>query len=342
MMPAWISPRHLLSGVALSTSLLFAGAANADPSGGVAAQALFLQAREALAKKDYAAACTKFRESDRLDPAIGTKFNLANCEELRGNLSIAWALFREVAAAVPETDPRHSIAVKRGDELEGRVPRLKIVLADGASAGATITSDGIELGTGSLGAPLPLEKGEHKVVVTAPGHAPKEFVVVVAEGETKTLIVTAGAKTLGEATPAPVEPGAPGASPPEPSPVVVDLGSPPAGDSSTASLGYALGGVGIAGLAVGGIAGVMALDKKSTSDELCLPDGCEIGGEGEAARDSAQTLSVVSTVGWVVGAVGIGAGVYFILTSDDEETRETVLRAGVVDGGPRLTLNHRW
>jgi hypothetical protein len=305
----------------------------------VAAQALFVQAREALANEDYDAACAKFRESDRLDPAIGTKFNLANCEELRGNLSVAWALFREVADAVPESDPRYSIAAKRGDQLAARVPRLKVILADDAPAGAKVASDGIELGAGSLGAPLPLEKGEHKVVVTAPGHAPKEFVVVVAEGETKTLVVTAGAKTLGESMPEPVTPGAP---PPESSPVVLDLGSPPAGDSSTATLGYALGGVGIAGLAVGGIAGIMALDKKSTSDELCLPNGCEIGGEGEAARDSAQTLSVVSTVGWVVGAVGVGAGVYFILTSDDDETPETVLQTGVVDGGPRLMLNHRW
>ena len=54
-----------------------------------AAEALFEQARAAMAAGSYELACARFRDSDRLDPAIGTRFNLADCEEKRGRVATA-------------------------------------------------------------------------------------------------------------------------------------------------------------------------------------------------------------------------------------------------------------
>src|SRR5262249_55537702 len=49
-----------------------------DPA---AAEALFRQGRQAMEAKDFATACPKFAESQRLDPAVGTLMNWATCEE---------------------------------------------------------------------------------------------------------------------------------------------------------------------------------------------------------------------------------------------------------------------
>ena len=58
--------------VQLSAALAVAAwalAAGAQPKDPVAAETLFREAREAAKKGDYAAACPKLAESQRLDPA---------------------------------------------------------------------------------------------------------------------------------------------------------------------------------------------------------------------------------------------------------------------------------
>jgi hypothetical protein len=79
-----------------------------------AAEALFEQARSAMAAGSYDIACARFRDSDKLDPAVGTRFNLADCEEKRGRVATAWSLFRGVLSELAEDDDRRPIAQERG------------------------------------------------------------------------------------------------------------------------------------------------------------------------------------------------------------------------------------
>src|SRR5258708_23407364 len=86
-------PGAVAGAAVLALSLWQPRVADAQESS-AAAETLFNDARAAMAKKQLDVACEKFRESDRLDPAVGTHFNLANCEEQRGHLASAWGLYR--------------------------------------------------------------------------------------------------------------------------------------------------------------------------------------------------------------------------------------------------------
>ena len=290
---------------------------SAQTGNAAAAEALFDQARSAMDHEEYEEACTKFRESNRLDPAAGTLLNLANCEELRGKLATAWELFRAVEDQLPPGDDRITEARARAASLKARLPRLTIDAGNPVPDGMQVKRDGVVLGSASLGSPLPVDPGDHEVVVTLNGQHPKTFQISLTEGESKTLDVTGAGSDAGGGGSAQLD-----------------------SSSGNQTLGYVFGGVGIAGVVFGSITGVMALGKKSTVDEEC--DGARFcSGAGADAASSGSTLATLSTVGWVVGALGIGAGAYFLLT-DEKAGPKTGFRAGLTPSGSALSLFHQW
>ena len=100
------------------------------------------------------------------------------------------------------------------------------------------------------------------------------------------------------------------------------------------------GGVGIAGAVVGGVAGVMTLQKKSIANDEC-DDALKIcSAEGKDANDAGRTLGAISTVGFVVGALGLGAGAYFLLT--DPGGKETALGVHPGAGGGFVSVRRSW
>ena len=130
-----------------------------------AAEALFEQARAAMAAGSFDIACARFRDSDKLDPAVGTRFNLADCEERRGRVATAWSLFRGVLSELAQDDDRRPIAEERARALEPRVPYLKMVPSAGAPPGLRVRIDGVELGEGSFGVALPMDPGPHDLAL---------------------------------------------------------------------------------------------------------------------------------------------------------------------------------
>jgi hypothetical protein len=296
-------PRRTLAALALFAALGVARAAQAqnDPA---AAEALFREGRALSDAGDIAGACAKFRESARLDPAVGTTFNIADCEERLGHLARAWTLFGEVVQRLPASDKRHEVAKKRVAALELRLPKLSVRLAATAPAGTRVTRDGVELGAASLGTPLPVDPGEHIVVVSAPGRADKQFKLIISEREIQTVDVEAGPPQAGA-----VEKPKAGA----------ELETSPSLSSSRKSpvLGYVVGGIGVAGFITGAIAGVLVLQKKGVVDEHCPDKVCD--DEGYDAVQSGKTLGIVTTAGLVTGLVGVGAGTYLIVRAGSRE-----------------------
>src|SRR5882724_1676576 len=101
---------HLGSVLMLVSSLWFHAKVAHAQDAAITADVLFNDARAAMAVKRFDIACAKFRESNRLDPAVGTLFNLANCEAQRGQLVTGWTLYRQVLEKLPPDDSRASVA----------------------------------------------------------------------------------------------------------------------------------------------------------------------------------------------------------------------------------------
>jgi hypothetical protein len=287
----------------------------------VAAEALFSEARAAVVRGDYAVACAKLAESQRLDPAPGTLLNLGDCKEHLGLYASAWAHYHEaldllVAGPAPdEARVRH--ARGRIAALEPKLSRLAIVLPAKGAERARVTRDGVELRAASLGDPLPLDAGAHVVVVAAPGHADARYDVRLAEAETKTLKVELGLAGAGSAEPA---------------------AEPASGLGAARTVGLVLIGVSIASVAAGAVTGIMTLDRQSTMnancrDQLCNPAGMQAASDG-------RTLSTLSTATFVGGAAGLALGAYLVITGPRWAGAPSVTlqpSAGPGAGGLRVT-----
>ncbi|HMJ11894.1 MAG TPA: hypothetical protein VK524_10800 [Polyangiaceae bacterium] len=296
----------------------------ADAASAAAAEVLFREGRKAADQGDHATACKKFHESNRLDPALGTRFNIADCEEKQGHLASAWTLFKEVGERLPASDDRRSIARRRAEQLEPRIPRLTLRLASSAPAESRVFRGSVELGSASLGVALPLDPGEHEIAVRAPGRTPKTYQVRLDEGQTQTLEVEAG-------------PRSPRAAPvTEPHSTTVE--ERPSG-SRTA--GYIVGGAGIAALGLGAVAGLLVLDRKSTVDENCNADK-RCNQAGVDAAESGRTWGTISTIGLAAGVFGVGVGTYLVLSSSGEGEPRATLGARSSASGAEAVFTQRW
>jgi hypothetical protein len=290
-----------------------------------AAEALFNDGRNAMESKDYDTACQRFRESNRLDPAVGTLLNLAVCETSRDRVATAWELFRAVAEKLASDDPRRDYVAKQLAQIEPRLPRLVLTLASGAPGVTKAREGDAEFASAAFGVPLPMDPGKHTFVVEAPGYESRTVDVELAEGKQQSLEIAPGAAL--PATPAKVQSNA----------LAPSAADEPRKGHDTRLLGFVVGGVGVAGLGVGLVTGVMALGKKSTTDSECSSKLQVCTAAGRDAASSGRTLAVVSTVGWIVGALGVGAGAYFILTSSPK-TGQTALVTDVGPGGAALRV----
>ena len=293
--------RHHLRAVALASLLSCLSPRPAAAQSTAAAEALFNEGRSAMDAKDYDTACQRFRESDRLDPAVGTLLNLAVCETSRGRVATAWELFRAVSEKLPADDPRRDFVSKQLSLIEPRLPHLVFSVASGAPADTRAKEGDAEFASAAFGVPLPMDPGKHTFVVGAAGFDGRTVEVELTEGKQESL----------EIAPGPLKPAASSTNTAALAPLPSDQGHK---GHDTRLMGWVIGGVGVAGLGVGLSTGLMALSKKNTTDSQCSDALQKCTAEGRDAASSGRTLAVVSTVGWIVGALGVGAGAYFIIT----------------------------
>lgn len=331
----------------LALLLVPSAALAADPpkNGGdpAAAQTLFYDARALMQQNKFTEACPKLEESMRLDPGLGTQFNLADCNEHLGKITSAWAGFLEVAAqakATNQTD-REKVARKRAAALEPRLPKL-VVEVSGAPQGLEVKRDGVLIGSAAWGTAIPVDPGAHKVTATAPGKQAWETSVQTAEGKTARVSVPRElpAAPVAVVAPAPASgarPAATGgmttttASPLEgnqsfPPPVVESAGS------TQRTIGWIVTGVGIVGVGVGAGFGLSSLGKRDESRDHCVVDACDA--TGVSLRDDAIRNGNIATIATIAGGAAVAGGLVLVLTAP----KGTESRVGRIQAVPNVAL----
>jgi hypothetical protein len=180
-----------------------------------------------------------------------------------------------------------------------------------------------------LGTSLPLDPGVHTIEAVAPRKKAWSTSIDARPGVESTVQIP----TLEDE---PLQPVAP----PEqatPAPVAKATTPPEAPRGSTRrAAAVVVGGVGLAGLAVGSVFGVLAITKERSARDVCPDAACRTQ-DGVGAHDAARTDAAISTVAFVAGAALTAGGVALLLTAPNDST-SAWLRAG-----PRgVALEGRW
>jgi hypothetical protein len=171
--------------------MLLAGAitatvAHAQPPEG---QRLFEEGRALMLDGNFAEACPRLAESQRLAPHLVTLLNVGVCHEKLGKVATAWVDFQQaLTSARTEGDQeRARFAQTRLDAIGPRVPWLVISApAESRPDGLEVTLDGAALDTFALGKEIPVDPGHHVLAARAPKHKPIEGSLELAEGDHKT------------------------------------------------------------------------------------------------------------------------------------------------------------
>lgn len=139
------------------------------------AEDLYNKGKAALDLGQVSEACKKFGESQRLDPATGTLFALATCHEKEGKSASAWGEFLEVAELYKKAGKteRETAAREAATRLEKTLIRITLTMPD-RPKGVEIKLDGNSLSDGILGSAVPVDPGDHTLIVSAPGKKPWE------------------------------------------------------------------------------------------------------------------------------------------------------------------------
>lgn len=292
---------------------------SASPSEVAAAQALFEQGRELMAKGKLDEACTKFEESQRLDPAIGTEFNLASCYEQTGKLASAYALFMKVAATARTTrqKQRETVARERAEAVRPRLTKLTIVVPAGSDGKLRVERDGSEVGEAQWGFPVPVDPGPHRV--RAFGGAVGEWsmdVVVPPDGGVHRVVIPESA-----------------------------LEHEDTGRLRNQTWAIVSAGVGVAGLATGGIFGLLAVSRRNAADDQgCRGKVCPTAA-GVELRQSAHDAGNLATAGLGIGVVGLAGAaalLWWLPELGGGERDQLAVLPVALPGGSAVVLDGRF
>jgi hypothetical protein len=168
-------------------ALFYAVVAHADPSAAdiASARRLFSEASALRQAGQWSEAAAKLREAIAIKETPGLRFHLAHCEEQVGHLlearddyDRADALIRGGAAAPDVLTMLEPARVA----LRERIPTLVVrAPADARAVGLTI--DGEMIATEELGSPIPLDPGDHTIIVSAASRVPFRLELTLMEGE---------------------------------------------------------------------------------------------------------------------------------------------------------------
>jgi len=298
--------------VLLSTAIVRAG----DPA---LAEALYQEGKRLAGEGNWAAACPKFEASYQADKTLGTLLNLADCREHLGQIATSWADWNEaIERAKASSDDRLEYITGRRDKLTPRLPKLEIVVTRPAQ-GLDVYRDGVRVEPGAYNSPLPVDPGMHEVAVRR-GAAVLDRRPAAA-GEGATVRVELDLAAIDQAQPA-SSAGAAGS---------FRASTADSPGRSQRTIGFVVGGVGVAALVTAGAFGLVAISNKDDADspDQCFNKYCSASGFENAER--ADKFAQLSQWVGLGGLIATAAGATLVLTapSAPERTAGGASRIGI-------------
>lgn len=341
------APLALLVAFACARSA-FAQTSAADKA---TAQALYDEGKRLMDAGQFAQACPKFADSEKLDPGVGTLLNLAVCYERNGQTASAWATYKDAASAAANAGEaaREKYARDHAAALEPSLAKLTVAVA-APTDGLEVRRDGVLVPSASFGLALPIDPGDHTVTASAPHFKPWSTTVSVAKSATASVQIPA-LEPAPEAAPppAPVPPPVQQPAPAQPQTVIVYQGEPVKKGGAQRFWGVfsiVLGGV---AMGVGTAGGLLAKNEWNKSNDPnngpngggghtpdCINDVCTQ--QGLQHRHDAETIAGVATGVFIGGAVVAAGGIVLLITAPSgyEKPAPTTLSLTPTLGGAVL------
>jgi hypothetical protein len=296
------------------------------------AQLLFDEGRKLTEAGKLVEACEAFDESQKLDPAIGTQLNLANCYEKIGRTASAWIMYLEVKTKAIRAgqEDRAKYAEERAAALEPNLSKMRVEVSEPV-AGLTITRNGTAVAGSAIGKPIPVDPGEHVIEAVAPGK--KAWTTTIEVGEAADEVSVQVPALEDAPIEKPIGPVGPGPDAVDGTPQLVS--------------GFALMGVGVLAGVGGAVLRVFALQRDEESFEHCRVDDPGVcTQQGADLRDEAQTLQTGSVIAWAGGGALLVTGLVLVLTApgvDSQDGEDVVSWSfGAGPDGARASLSVSW
>jgi hypothetical protein len=274
-----------------------------------AAQGLFVEGKHLVSERRYDEGCTKLEHSYRLDPAVGTQINLADCYEKSGKIAKAWFAFHEAVVAAEHTRRADwaDQARQRAASLEARVPRLTIVV-DEPLSNPQVSRDGTPIRPSTYGSPVPIDPGSYEIAATAAHRRGWITHVSVEVSEHVVLHI-----------PALVEDPSIGARGMEPRNTATAVApAPPTRDGARSvqrAVSLTLGAVAIGVGGVGTFTGLSAIANNNSAANRCPTSPRCTDVQAIRLTDDAQRDATISTVSFVAGGVLLAAATTLLFTA---------------------------
>ncbi len=274
--------------------LAAAAPAYADPSPAdvESAKAQYLEGIALRQKGDEAGALLRFRAAFALVPTPITALEVGRSQLALGKILdgrdtlLKASHMPKVAGESAKADEARDEATRLADAAKTKLATLTV--APVTDPDATLVIDGATIPHDAAAAPRMVDPGPHVVDVKAKG-SEGHVEVTLAEGEQRSVEVPLHAVVVTE----------PPKGPWKPSPLVF--------------IGFGVGAVGLLGGAATGIAALVTTGKLADEcpNKVCAPSS-------QSTIDTSKALGTVSTIAFIVGGVGVVAGVIGLVISKRE------------------------
>ena len=293
-----------------------------EPSAGdvAAARSLSQEGTKLANANKCAEAIDKLSRSEKLFHAPSTLSRLGECQVKVGKVVEGTEnLNRVVRETLPPNAPKVFVkAQERASQLlpaaRAKIAKLTVTVNAPKGAEIMVRVDGEPMNSANLGTERPVDPGEHTIEASAPGHTSAKAKAQLKEGGAESVTLTLEVDpNAPKATVATTTPTGDPAKPKDTTP------PPPPRESSSKVPVFLAFGVGLVGVGVGATFGVLASGKKSDLDGSCNAEK-RCPPDQQSTLDSAKTFSTVSTIGFIVGGIGIATGTVLLITSSGSKS----------------------